>query len=116
MRLVDEAQDGGDGDIGMADAAIEPVIAVPAGAFDLKDTENGGYLCPTAIDPDVGHFAVQALFVEETDGLFAQTRGKSGDLQGLAPSRLGGGEHRAAGGHKAVEIVQDAVTFDQHFT
>ena len=59
---------------------------------------------------------MQPLFVKQAHGLFAQPRCKACDLQRLVPCRLGGREHHAVNRHEAVEIVQNAVTLDQHLT
>ena len=89
MRLGDEAQHGGDRDIGMADAVAEPIVARPAGAVGLEHGESARYLRAAAVDPDVRHFPVQALLVEQADGLVGQAGRQSRDLQRLVPGRLG---------------------------
>ena len=114
MSLGEKAQGRGDGDVGVADAVAEPVVAGPAGAIGFQGRKHGRDLPTTAVDPDVGHLPVQAPFVEQADRLVGQAGCQGGDLQRLMPRRLGGGEHRPIGRHQAVEIVQDAVALDQH--
>ena len=53
------------------------------------------------------------LFIEKAHGLVAQTRGQGGDFQRLVPGGLGLRKQGALFRHKAVEIIQNAVAFDQ---
>ena len=98
MRLGDEAQRGGHRDVGVADAAVEPVVARPTGAIGLEDGENGGYLPAAAVDPEVRHLLVQPFLVKQADGLVGQPGRKAGDLQRPVPGRLGGGNMARSAG------------------
>jgi hypothetical protein len=116
MRLGGEAQHCGNRNVGMADATAKPVVVCPGGAIGFERDENTGYLRPAPVDPDIGHFLVQPLLVKKAYGLFTQPRCKTRNLQRLVPRRLGGREHHAVRGHEAVEIIQNAMAFDQHLT
>ena len=105
MCFGDEAQHGGDRDIGMADAVAEPIIARPDAAFGFKDGQRPQNLRAAAIDPNVGYFPMQALFVKQADGLFARARRQGRDPQRLVPGGPGCGKQRTLATDEVVEII-----------
>ena len=53
MRLVEETQGNGDGDIGMADAISEPIICRSRRPVGLELRQRAENLAVAALDPDV---------------------------------------------------------------
>jgi hypothetical protein len=98
MRLRDEAQRAGHGDVGMADAVAELVGAGARGAVGFESGEGGRDLRAAAPSPGLRHLVVHALLVEQADGLVGEAGGEGGDAERAVAGGLGAGKSARSGG------------------
>ncbi len=96
MCFGDEAQHGGDRDIGMADAVVEPKsLGLPARS--ASRTASVPEICERQRSTQTSDTSLmQALLVKQADGLLARARRQGRDPQRLVPGRLGRGKQRCA--------------------
>jgi hypothetical protein len=70
MRLSEEAEDDGNGDVRVTDAISEPIGAFLLAAAFLKQRKGAGDLLVATGHPYLRYLAVKGLLIVETDGLF----------------------------------------------
>ena len=112
VRLAEETQGAGDGDIGVAEIFPEPERARPSGPVRFQRAEHRPDLQLAALGPTGRDLLVQRALVEQADRLVGESRRQRADLERPPPARPAIGDQGRPVCH-LIEVVQDGSALDQ---